>query len=173
MVPCFEVGKRDQQTATRFMLNLWERLSGRFQLTTDAFQGYFEAVETVFGADVDFGMLVKSYKSNGTPKREGYTPSDIADIQSMPVSGNPDPHRISTSHIERQNLSLRMSCRRLTRLTTAFSKKLDNLKAALALHFAWYNFGRIHQTLRVTPAMEAGITDHIWTWEEILGSGSL
>ena len=130
--------------------------------------GYFEAVETAFGGDVDFGMLVKSFQSNGTPKREGYTPSDFVDIQPMRVSGNPDPARISTSHIERQNLSLRMGCRRLTRLTNAFSKTLENLKAALAVHFAWYNFGRVHGSLRVTPAMEAGITDHIWGWEEIL-----
>ena len=168
LVPCFEVGKRNQQTATRFMLNLRERISGRFQLTTDAFPGYVEAAETAFGMDLDFGMLVKSYTSNGTPRREGYTPSDFVDTRPIRISGNPDPRKISTSHIERQNLSLRMGCRRLTRLTNAFSKKLENLKAALAVHFAWYNFGRVHGSLRVTPAMEAGITDHIWTWGEIL-----
>ena len=165
LVPTFVVGKRNLETATRFMLDLRKRVAGRVQITTDAFPVYADAVEVAFGVDCDYAMLIKSYASNGYPKSEGYVPSDFMDTKPITITGNPDPKKISTSYIER---TMRMSMRRLTRLTNGFSKKLENLKAALALHFAWYNFGRVHQTLRVTPAMAAGITGHIWTWEEIL-----
>lgn len=113
-------------------------------------------------------LFVKVYASNGNPRREGYSPVDFVLTKEMVVEGRPKARHISTSYVERQNLTMRMSSRRLTRLTNAFSKKLKNLKAALWLHFAYYNFVRIHRSLRMTPAMKAGITDHIWTIEEIL-----
>ncbi len=167
LIPCYAVGKRDTLTANRFMIDLQSRIRGRVQLTTDAFRAYPDAVELAFGVDVDYAQLIKAFRSNGFT-REVYNPSDI--IQTVPITivGNPDKRSISTSYIERQNLTMRMQMRRLTRLTNGFSKKLCNLKAALALHFAWYNFGRIHQTLKVTPAMEAGITDYLWGWEDIM-----
>ncbi len=167
LVPCYAVGKRDALTATRFMMDLRRRIQGRVQLTTDAFRPYPDAVERAFGADVDYAQLIKAFRSNGFT-REVYNPSDIIETIPITIMGNPNKRSISTSYIERQNLTMRMQMRRLTRLTNGFSKKLDNLKAALALHFAWYNFGRIHQTLKVTPAMESGITDHLWGWEDIM-----
>ena len=143
----------------------------RFQLTTDGLQAYLGAVQKVFGEDIDFAQLVKSYKSDITGKAERrYSPGDFVSATKVPVSGNPVMETVSTSYIERQNLTMRMSMRRLTRLTNGFSKKWTNLEKALALHFAYYNFCRVHQTLRVTPAMEAGITDHIWSIEELVGS---
>ncbi len=142
--------------------------NGRIQLTTDGFKAYFEAVEEAFGADIDYAQLVKLYKSeNPGPGR--YSPPRVSETKSTVVNGNPDPKEISTSYVERQNLTMRMQMRRFTRLTNAFSKKLKNLKAALALHFAHYNFVRIHGSLKVTPAMEAGITDHVWSLEKLLG----
>ncbi len=167
LIPCYAVGKRDGTTATRFMKDLESRLDGRIQLTTDAFPAYPDAVEESFGADVDYAQLIKAFRSNGV-HRDAYAPADIVEMIPITIMGSPDRRSISTSYIERQNLTIRMQMRRFTRLTNAFSKKLDNLKAALALHFAWYNFGRIHQSLKVTPAMEAGITEHLWEWEEIL-----
>lgn len=167
LILSFSVGKRDWNTAIPFMQDLQSRLKGRPQLTTDAFRGYTWAVDLAFGSDVDYAQLSKVCHGNGGG-REGYSPGDLVDIVKTIMTGKPDRKRISTSYIERQNLTIRMACRRFTRLTNAFSKKLANLKGALAIHFCWYNFGRVHQTLRVTPAMEAGITDHIWTWEEIL-----
>ena len=167
LVPCYAVGKRDALTAARFMMDLKRRIRGRVQLTTDAFPAYPDAVELAFGSDVDYAQLIKAFRSNGFT-REVYGPSDIVETVPITIMGNPDKRSISTSYIERQNLTMRMQMRRLTRLTNGFSKKLENLKAALALHFSWYNFGRIHQTLKVTPAMEAGITDHLWSWEEIM-----
>ena len=164
------VGKRDSETAHQFMQDLASRLRNKVQLTTDGFRAYEDAVEAAFGLNVHYAMLDKIYHSNGGPKREGYIPSEIVDLRPISLIGDPDPTRISTSYIERQNLTMRMQMRRLTRLTNAFSKKLENLKAALALHFAWYNFGRIHRTLRVTPAMEAGLTDHVWGMEELARS---
>lgn len=170
LVPSYLVGKRDGQTAYRFMQDLSKRITGRFQLTTDAFRGYLDAVDFTFGAEVDYAQLKKLYNGNGNGHlREGYSPSDITGTVPMPVNGKPKPEAISTSYVERQNLTIRMQMRRFTRLTNAFSKKLKNLKCALSLHFFHYNFMRIHQTLRVTPAMESGVTDHIWSWEEIIG----
>jgi IS1 family transposase len=169
LIPTFLVGKRDTATAHRFAHALRACLNrnGRIQLTTDGLRAYLTAVEEAFGADVDYAQLVKMYGSE--PAGDGrYAPPRVTETVSTPITGNPDPARICTSHVERQNLTIRMMCRRFTRLTNAFSKKLANLKAALALHFAYYNFCRIHQTLRVTPAMAAGVTDRVWGLREFL-----
>jgi len=169
LIPIFVVGKRDTETAHRFTYALHRRLNrnGRIQLTTDGLRAYLTAVEDAFGDDVDYAQLVKLYGTeNPGPGR--YAPPRVTEVVSTPITGNPDPTRICTSHIERQNLTIRMMCRRFTRLTNAFSKKLANLKAALALHFAYYNFCRVHQTLRVTPAMAAGITDRLWSVSELI-----
>ena len=165
LVPVYRLGQRDLLTATAFMADLSSRLVNRVQLSSDALRAYVEASELAFGADVDYGQIVKSFEAEPIgPGR--YSPPRVVSATRIPVLGDPDPVHISTSLIERQNLTMRMNIRRLTRLTNAFSKKLDNLKAAVALHFAYYNFGRVHQTLRVTPAMEAGLTDHIWELDE-------
>ena len=168
LVPWFEVGKRNATVATRFMGALKTRLTGHFQLTTDGFTPYIGAVDSAWGAESpDFGMLVKAFRGTAGGPR-GYLPAKFLDAVKTIVWGQPDPAHISTSYIERQNLTIRMACRRFTRLTNAFSKKLDNLKAALALHFCWYNFVRIHRSLKVTPAMAAGVTDRVWGLEEII-----
>ena len=155
--------------ALDFLTELKGTLSenGRIQLTTDGFTPYVNAVEESFGSDVDYAQLEKHYEAeNAGPGR--YSPPRVSEVVSTPINGNPDPGHISTSYVERQNLTIRMMCRRFTRLTNAFSKKLENLKAALALHFASYNFCRVHTTLRVTPAMAAGITERVWGLEELL-----
>jgi IS1 family transposase/transposase-like protein len=171
LIPAFAVGKRDVATTDAFIGDLKQRLAKRVQLTTDGFRFYVDAVEEHFGADIHFGQIVKLYGDYGQHDAAGrYSPGPIVEVISKVRQGNPDPREISTSYVERQNLTMRMAIRRFTRLTNAFSKKLDNLKAACALHFAYYNFCRIHQTLRVTPAMEAGLTDHIWTIRELLAT---
>lgn len=172
LIPCFKVGKRDLRTALAFMKDLRQRIVGRPHLTTDKLRAYEDAVERAFGGAVDYAQLVKVYKGNGNAKREGYSPVDFVLTARKVVYGKPNRRYVSTSHIERQNLTLRMSSRRLTRLTNGFSKKLENLIAALYLHFAYYNFVRIHGSLRITPAMKAGITSHIWSFEEILNFSS-
>jgi len=168
LIPHFDVGKRDMVTAYRFMEGLKGRLSGHFQLTTDGFVPYIGAVDRAWGADSpDFAQLVKLYGAvNPGPAR--YAPPKIVESVPTVVWGNPDPARIGTSFVERQNLTIRMACRRFTRLCNGFSKKLENLKAALGLHFAWYNLVRIHRTLRVTPAMAAGVTDRVWELAELV-----
>ena len=167
LVPCFRVGKRNSANTWYFVQDLSQRISGRPQITTDGFRPYVPAVEDAFGANVDYAMLVKIYgEPDESDKR--YSPGEIVETRPIPISGEPKPWLISTSHIERQNLTMRMQLRRFTRLTNAFSKKLENLKAALALHFAWYNFCRVHSTLRVTPAMAAGIAEHVWGLEEVV-----
>lgn len=128
---------------------------------------YVDAVELAFGVEIDYAQLLKLYRGNGVT-REGYAPSDIISVTPAVLMGKPERDHISTSYVERQNLTMRMQMRRFTRLTNGFSKTLKNLEAAITLHFFHYNFMRIHQTLRVTPAMEAGISDHIWTWDEVL-----
>lgn len=169
LVISHRVGKRDRKTAAHFMADLQSKLTNRIQLTTDGFDGYLSAVEDSFGSDVDYAQLVKIYGSDGDAGPGYYAPPPkVTEVVSTVINGSPDPWKVSTSFVERQNLTIRMQMRRFTRFTNAFSKKLDNLKAALALHFAWYNFGRVHGSLRVTPAMEAGITDHIWTMKELL-----
>tara|TARA_B100000315_G_C14565431_1_gene582677 strand:- start:312 stop:1136 length:825 start_codon:yes stop_codon:yes gene_type:complete len=169
LIPTYQVGKRNMENTLKFIFNLKDKLqnNGRIQLTSDGWKSYIDAIEMVFGADIDFAQLVKLY-SGGDSETTRYSPSKIKGVLSKIFTGKPNPKNICTSYIERQNLTMRMQMRRFTRLTNAFSKKLENLKAALALHFCHYNFCRIHGTLRVTPAMQAGISDHIWTWEEVL-----
>lgn len=164
------VGKRDATTAFYLMQDLQRRLANRVQLTTDGFKPYLSAVEDSFGADVDYAMLVKLYgKEKGEPEGPAwYGPAKVVAAMPQLIIGKPQLRHVSTSYIERQNLTIRMQARRFTRLTNAFSKKLENLKAQVALHFAYYNFCRIHQTLRVAPAVEAGIADRGWTIEELL-----
>lgn len=168
LVLAYQVGKRTLQNAFRLMRKLRRATSDdRFQLTTDGLKAYETAVDEIISDRVDFAQLIKVYAS----PREGeqrYSPAEVVEAVPVIVSGNPDKKRICTSIVERQNLKMRMHMRRLTRLTNAFSKKLENHKAAIALHFAYYNFCKIHGSLRVTPAMEAGITDHIWTISELV-----
>jgi len=162
------VGKRTLENTIKIIKDLQFRVINRFQLSTDSFKPYSEAVDRIFGADIDYGQVHKNYAEEfKTEKR--YSPAHIVSTSLRIILGEPLKKRISTSHIERQNLTMRMNMRRLTRLTNAFSKKLENHKAAIALHFFYYNFMRIHQTLRVTPAMQASVTNHIWTWGEFLG----
>jgi len=167
LVPSFLVGKRSAENAYWLMKDLEFRLASRVQLTTDGFRPYLNAVDDTFGTSIDYAMLVKTYAGD-EDNRERYSPEEIVDARPVPVMGKPKPQYISTSHVERQNLTVRMQLRRFTRLTNAFSKKLENLKAALALYFAWYNFCRVHSTLRVTPAMSAGIADHVWELSEVI-----
>ncbi len=167
--PTWLIGRRDGYTARLFMQELAGRLAHRVQLTTDGHKVYLEAVEGAFGADVDYAMLVKLYGGDSGRETEArYSPAQCLGTRTVCITGAPDPAYISTSFAERHNLTMRMSMRRFTRLTNAFSKKVDNLKAAVALHFMHYNFARIHQTLRVTPAMEAGVADHVWSIDEIV-----
>ena len=169
LVPTFTVGKRDSENAHRFMRELQARLNGngRIQMTTDGFRAYLPAVEEAFGDDVDYAQLVKLYGAeNPGPGR--YSPPRVTETVSTTINGNPDPRHVSTSYVDRQNLTMRMQMRRFTRLTNAFSKSLRNLKDALALHFAHYNFVRIHGSLRMTPAMAAGITNYVWSTQELL-----
>ncbi|MBL8657709.1 MAG: IS1 family transposase [Altererythrobacter sp.] len=163
------VGDRGGESAMILMDDLRARLANRVQLTTDGHKAYLEAVEGAFGADVDYAQLVKIYGElgGGTPERR-YSPAECNGIRKRRVEGNPDIAHVSTSHVERMNLSIRMQNRRFTRLTNAFSKKLDNHIHALALYFAFYNFCRIHKSLRITPAMAAGITDRLWTLDDIV-----
>ena len=171
LVPVYTVGKRTEETTWYFINELAERISSRIQLTTDGFVFYNRHVEDAFGAEVDFAQLIKLYGQYGQHDADAkYSPSPIVEVISKVRIGDPDPKRICTSHIERQNLTMRMQMRRFTRLTNAFSKKLTNFKAACALHFAHYNFVRVHSSLRVTPAMAAGITDRVWDTKELLAA---
>lgn len=169
LVPSFMVGPRDSDMARAFMFDLASRMAGRIQLTTDGHGAYPHAVEDAFGSDgVDYAQLVKMY---GAPQESEtrYSPATCTGCRRENKLGDPDRAHISTSYVERQNLTMRMSMRRFTRLTNAFSKKVENLGHAVALHFMHYNFCRIHKTLRVTPAMEAGVSDHVWSIEELVG----
>jgi IS1 family transposase len=168
LVASWSVGTRGAGTAYEFMHDLASRLSNRVQLTTDGHRIYVQAVESAFGSDVDYAMLVKLY-GNDRESEARYSPAECIGCRSVAITGNPKPKDISTSFVERQNLTMRMQMRRFTRLTNGFSKKIENHIHAIALHYMHYNFCRIHQTLRVTPAMEAGIADHVWTIEEIVG----
>jgi hypothetical protein len=141
-------------------------LSNRVQLTTDGHRAYLEAVEAAFGTDVDYAMLIKLYGHASDERR--YSPGEVIGIETIVKSGHPEPKYISTSYVERQNLTMRMSMRRFTRLTNGFSKKVANHEPAVALHFMHYNFCRVHKTLRVTPAMEAGLANHVWEIEELV-----
>ena len=167
LVPSFAIGKRTPETTWEFVQDVRDRVVGRIQITSDGFRPYISAIDDAFGADVDYAMLIKSFGASEDDKGT-YHPSRIVALFHRALFGNPEMHHVSTSIVERQNLTMRMQMRRFTRLTNAFSKKLENLKAAVALHFAHYNFVRIHRTLRVTPAIEAGITDHVWDMGEML-----
>lgn len=169
LVASWMVGTRDGEAARTFVSDLADRLANRVQLTTDGHKVYLEAVERPFGGAIDYAMLVKHY-GEGPQSPEGkYSPVELVSAEKVPVTGRPDMAHVSTSYVERQNLAMRMSMRRFTRLTNGFSKKVENHAHAIALHFMYYNFGRSHKTLRVTPAMEAGISDHAWSLEEIAG----
>ena len=170
LMPCWMLGHRTSECAEQFMQDLAARLAGREQLTTDGMSGYPAAVEAAFGADVDYAVLNKSYEG-GLPAVEAkrrYSPAVCIGATKNVVCGSPEMKDISTSHIERANLTMRMGMRPFTRLTNAFSKKIENHMHAVSLHFMHYNFARIHKTLKVTPAMQAGIADHVWSIEEIV-----
>ena len=160
------VGGRDGGWAKDFMGDCAKRISNRVQITTDGFKVYLQAVENAFGADIDYAMLQKIYGAVNDGEAR-YSPAKCIGCDMKVVSGDPDPKHVSTSFVERQNLTMRMHMRRFTRLTNAFSKKLSNHRHSVALHYMFYNYCRVHQTLKVTPAMEAGLTDHVWSLEEL------
>jgi IS1 family transposase len=167
LIVAYHIGNRSGEDAMFLMDDLRSRLANRVQLTTDGHRAYLEAVEGAFGADVDFAQFVKLYGPTITaPGR--YSPAECIGAKKVRVEGNPDIAHVSTSYVERQNLTMRMSMRRFTRLTNAFSKKLDNHIHALALYFVFYNFTRIHKTLRMSPAMAAGITDRLWSLDDVV-----
>jgi IS1 family transposase len=168
LVPSWFVGHRDADSAKVFIGDLASRIKGRTQLTSDGHKPYLQAVEDAFGANVDYAMLVKLYgPSVGGQQERRYSQGECTGAIKGTVSGNPDEKHVSTSFVERQNLSLRMGNRRFTRLTNGFSKKAENHAHALAIYYMHYNFGRIHKSLRVTPAMEAKVSDHVWSLDEI------
>jgi IS1 family transposase len=168
LIPAWLVGDRGAETASIFMEDLASRLTHRVQLTTDGHATYLSAIDGAFGTDIDYAMLIKIYGNElQKEERRKYSPPECVGCETKVITGNPDKKHVSTSYAERQNLTMRMSMRRFTRLTNAFSKKVENLSHAVSLHFMFYNFGRIHKTLRCTPAMEAGVSDHVWSLEEI------
>ena len=161
------MGPRDAGSAFTFASDLQARLANRVQLTSDGLKLYLDAVEDTFGADVDYAQLVKLYGASGENETR-YSPAKCIGCISKEITGDPDPKHISTSYVERQNLTMRMHMRRFTRLTNGFSKKLENHVHMIALYTVFYNFTKIHKTLRVTPAMQAGLTDHVWSMEEVV-----
>jgi IS1 family transposase len=167
-VPCFKVGQRDLKTTSEFVYDLSNRLANRVQISSDSLRFYADAIEFSFVGNVDYGQIVKTYASERPlPLSNRYSPPPIVAVKQTSIVGNPI-FPISTSYIERQNLTLRMHCRRLTRLTNAFSKKLENFKAAIALHFSYYNLVKIHKTIRMTPAMALGVSDKLWSIEDLV-----
>jgi IS1 family transposase len=166
----YRVGQRTAADAYDFMQDVASRLSNRVQLTTDNLKVYLNAVDYAFGVDIDYAILEKQYGSfvtNGSAAHR-YTPAKITSMRVATITGDPDRKHVSTSYVERQNLTMRMHMRRFTRLTNAFSKKIENHAHSVALHFMYYNFCKIHQTLRITPAMEAGLSDHVWTLGQLV-----
>jgi IS1 family transposase len=170
LVLTFELGKRTVRSACRFMQKLATATSAdqRYQLTTEGLNAYNYAVGTCLDERADYAQLIKIYTQDAPEGQRRYSPAKLAEAIPTPIYGDPDEQRICTSHVERQNLTMRMCMRRLTRLTNAFSKKWEHLQAALALHFAYYNFCRIHSTIKATPAMAAGLTDRAWGMAELL-----
>ncbi|HZE71477.1 MAG TPA: IS1 family transposase [Pyrinomonadaceae bacterium] len=168
LVPCWNVGRRDAESGMAFVKDLSERVTNRFQLSTDGFKLYLTAVEEAFGADIDYGMVVKIYGVTEDDANKRYSPAKCIGCEKQVVAGNPDMNLVSTSFVERQNLTMRMGMRRFTRLTNGFSKKIENHMHAVALHYMHYNFCRIHKTLRCTPAMEANVTKKLWSIEDIV-----
>ena len=171
IVPCYRIGKRDLPTATKFVCDLASRMSNRIQLSSDGLRTYVQAVEHGFGCDVDYGQLVKTYSTNTSYPEGKYSPGEVLETEKTIIMGAPDENKISTSYVESQNLTVRMHCRRLTRLTNAFSKKLENFKAAIGLHFGYYNFVKRHSSLRMTPAMAAGVTSSFWSVADLIERG--
>ncbi len=171
LIPTYRVGKRTKPHAVAFMADLSERLVNRVQISSDALSSYVDAVEQAFGADVDYGQAVKFYEAEPVgPGR--YSPPKVIRQERTAIAGTPDPEHISTSINERQNLTIRMSMRRFTRLTNGFSKKVENHRAAVALHFAHYNLVRLHKTLRTTPAMAAGVSPRLWSLTDLVDAAS-
>lgn len=168
LVPTFAVGDRSGYMADCFIEDLASRLSHRVQLSSDALRAYTDAVERAFGAGVDYGSIVKTFSHSDLEEQRRYSPPEVMNVKRIPVAGNPVVDLISTSHVEKQNHTLRMHCRRLTRLTNAFSKKLENFKAAVALHYAYYNFVKSNIAIRCTPAMSAGVTNTFWTVRDLI-----
>jgi IS1 family transposase len=169
LIVSYMLGDRGANTAHAFMRDVASRTRNRIQLTTDGHRVYAEAVESAFGADIDYAMLVKIYGASNDNPESRYSPATCIGCRTGVLAGSPDPDHISTSFVERSNLSMRMGMRRFTRLTNGFSKKLENHGHMVALYFMHYNFCRVHKSLRVTPAMEAGLTDHVWGVDELLG----
>ena len=173
LVPTWLVGGRDEWAAREFIADLGSRLANRVQITTDGHRPYVDAIEQEFGSAVDFAQIIKTYgvqkSEDASPTARRYSPNVVTGIEVREVSGDPDPAHISTSYVERQNLTMRMQMRRFTRLTNAFSKKVENHAAMVSLHFMFYNFARPHSSLgkNTTPAMAAGVSDHVWTVQEI------
>lgn len=168
LIPSYMVGARDAGTATEFCQDLASRLAGRAQITSDGLNVYVSAILDAFQGDVDYAILQKIYGGGPTDAEHRYSPAVCIGAEKRSIQGNPDPKRVSTSYVERANLSMRMGLRRYTRLTNAHSKKLENHCAALAIYFMHYNFARQHMTLRVSPAMAAGVDSHLWSVEEIV-----
>ena len=170
LIPSFVIGKRDAYHAKAFMADLASRVNNRVQISSDALAAYADAVERGFGTNADYGQIVKTYSVTNLGKTAAvrYSPAEVVKTEKNIVSGTPDVDRISTSHVEKQNHTLRMHCRRLTRLTNAFSKKLENFEAAVALNFAYYNFCKMHNAIRCTPAMAAGVEKSQWTVSELV-----
>jgi len=172
LVPAYKVGKRDLETTIAFLTALRSRVTNRVLLSSDAMPAYVDAIDRVFGSDVDYGQIVKSYEAE--PIGAGRcSPPRVKRVQRRVKLGNPDERELSTTYVERSNLLMRMSIRRMTRLTDAFSRKLDNLKASVALHFGYYNFVRIHRSLRVTPAMAANVSHRVWSIKDLLAWADL
>jgi IS1 family transposase len=167
LVPCWHIGKRDRHDARAFIADLAERLANRVQLTTDGWKPYLNAVEDAFGSEIDYAVLDKLYGSEPEGEKR-YSPPTCIGAKRKRIMGNPNEADISTSYVEHQNLTMRMSMRRFTRLTNAFSKKLENLMHVVSLHFMYYNFARVHKRLGTTPAVAAGVSDHVWSIEEIV-----
>ena len=167
-MPSFLVGKRDHYHAVQFMEDWSGRLNNRIQLSTDALSSYADAVERAFGAEIDYAQIVKEYSSPSREDQRKYSPAQLMAVFKTAIVGDPNPSKVCTSYIERANLTVRTHCKRLARLTLAFSKKLENFKAAIALHLAYYNFVKIHGSLRCTPAMQAGVADRIWSVSDLL-----
>ncbi len=170
LIPCWHVGTRSDASAQIFINDLASRLANRVQLTTDGHRPYLDAIADAFGNDIDYAILIKVYGNADQSKQEQrrYSPAQFTRADKRRVTGNPNADLVSTSYVERQNLTMRMHMRRFTRLTNGFSKKLENHMHAISLYFMFYNFCKIHKTLRVTPAMEAGLTDHVWDLEEVI-----
>ncbi len=169
LVPTFHVGDRSQIDADIFIEDLAGRLSHRVQISTDALRAYQGAIERAFGAEVDYGSIVKTFSSAQLEEQRRYSPPEVVKVERAIVQGEPDARLISTSYVEKQNHTLRMHCRRMSRLTNAFSKKLENFKAAVALHYAYYNLVKFHSTIRCTPAMAAGVETSPWTVDHLVG----